>query len=163
MMARAMAVRTASAWPYTPPPATVTAMSSFSAFLPAMKIGSSIFRRARRGSTISIGTLLTRTLPVPLTALARATAVLRLPEVLTTFLAMGSGLLLAGLGVQGAHAAVAGGGGAAQPGGELGDGEERLRLAPGGLDGAGLRVGELLGDAEVGLDALVGGAAGGRL
>src|ERR1041385_4014188 len=105
MMARAMAVRAASAWPYTPPPETETWMSSFSAFLPAMKIGSSIFMRASLGSQMAMGTRLMRTLPEPLTALARATAVLRLPDVLTTFLAiyaaswmvMGKlGLLLAG-------------------------------------------------------------------
>src|ERR1051325_1827394 len=135
-----------------PPPETETWMSSFSAVLPAMKMGSSIFMRASLGSQMSMGTRLMRTLPVPLTAEARATAVLRLPEVFTTFFAI-LGLLL--------HAE--GDGGAAEPGGELGDREVRLGLAPGAVGDDGLRAGQLLGDAQVRLDALVGGAAGGRL
>jgi hypothetical protein len=48
-MARAIAVRHASAWPITPPPRTSMSMSTEVAWSPAKKSASLILRRASSG------------------------------------------------------------------------------------------------------------------
>src|SRR5581483_3049860 len=108
---------------------------------------SRILRRESSGVEISRGVLLMRMRPSPLRTVARATAVLRLPLTLTIFVALI--LHTSELGSQGLR--------------QVAEGDGAGRVAERLLDHDGLLVGQLLGDADPALEALVRLAVAGEL